>query len=74
MGVLKYVGGVYRAVSEYGSQVAQANKDAERNLSGTFGGSSTEGDAMRVADETQRLKKERNISLRNSLRTHLRMQ
>ena len=74
MGALKFVRAVYGGMREHGRQSAQANRDAERNLSGTFGGSSTEADAMRVADETKRLKKERGISLRNSVRKHLNLE
>ena len=74
MGALKFVKAVYRGVSEYGAQSAQANRDADRNLRGTYGGASTEADAMRVADETKRLKKERGVSLRNSVRKHLNLE
>ncbi len=74
MGAIKFVRAVYRGVSEYGAQSAQANRDADRNLRGTYGGASTEADAQRVMDETQRLKKERGISLRNSVRKHLNIQ
>ena len=74
MGAIKFVRAVYSGVREHGRQSAQANRDAERNLSGTFGGASTEADAQRVMDETQRLKKERGVSLRNSVRKHLNIQ
>lgn len=73
MGALKFIRGVYGGVKEYGQQRMAANMEAERNLSGTFGGSSTEADVMRVAAETDRIKKERGVSLRSSLRRHLKM-
>ena len=74
MGALRYIKGIYKGVREHGQMSAQANRDAERNLSGTFGGSSTQADAERVAEETKRLKRERGVSLRASVRKHLNME
>ena len=74
MGALKFVKAVYGGVREYGQQSRAANMEAEHKLSGTFGGSSTEADATRVAVEAQRIKKERNQSMMNSIRKHLMLQ
>ena len=74
MGALKFAKAVYSGVKEYGQQSRMANMEAEHNLSGTFGDSSTEADATRVAVETQRIKKERNQSMMNSIRKHLMLQ
>jgi hypothetical protein len=58
---------------DYSKQVAGLNQEAESNLSGKMYGSS-EAKAGQVSDEISRLKKERNISLRNSVRTRLGLQ
>ena len=58
---------------DYSRKMKEINVQAERNLSGTYGNSSTDADAQRVASEIQRLKKERNVSLRNSIRSNLKI-
>jgi hypothetical protein len=66
--------GVASGIVDYSRQMKEVNAQAEKNLSRSYGNSSTAADAQRVGEEIQRLKKERNISLKNSVRSKLGLQ
>ena len=72
---IKKVSEVAKAVAsgykDYSAQVKTANRDAEDKIRPTYGVASSNDDAERVTKETNRLKKERNVSLRNSVRSKL---
>lgn len=69
--VAKVAKAVGAGVKDYGEKHKAANMEAEKNLSGTFGNSSTSNDASRVAKETSRIMKERGHTLRGSVRSKL---
>lgn len=73
MGTFSFIRGVYKGVREYGQQSAAINREVDINLRPTYGNSSTQADAERVADETRRIKKERGVTLRNSIRRNLKL-
>ena len=73
MGMLRYTRALYGAIRDNAAQSALANRDAEERIRPTYGVASSNDDAERVAAETQRIKKERGISIRNNLRKHLNM-
>ena len=69
--VVKVVKAVATGYGDYVQKVKGANKEAEARLKGSFGNSSTGADASRVAKEISKIKKERGISLRSSVRSKL---
>lgn len=70
---MSVVTGVGHGFADYSRKMKDINAQAEKNLSSSFGNSSTASDAGRVATEMDRLKNERQVSLRNSIRANLKL-
>ena len=69
--VVKTTKAVGAGIKDYGDKRKVANAQASKNLAGTFGNSSTNIDAGRVAKETNRIMKEQGHTLRGSIRSKL---
>lgn len=69
----KTVKGVGAGIVDYSRQMKDINMQAENNLRSKFGASQA-SDVQMLSSEMQRLKKERNVSLKNSIRSKLGLQ
>ena len=75
MGIIKVAKAIYRGAGDYSRQTREINTQAEKNLTGSFGDSSTNDDANRVHREMRRLRKERGaLSLVQSIRNRYNQQ
>lgn len=65
--------GVASGIVDYSRKMKEINTTAESNLKSKYGASQA-SDVQMLSSEMQRLKKERNVSLRNSIRGKLGLQ
>lgn len=73
MAIIKKAKKVAEGLIDYARQSANANQQADKNLreNNSYSTVSSQDNMNMLSDETERIKRERNISLRNSIRNKL---